>query len=100
MAEFSSEHHQISPSPARRMHRHPHRWVLKSGGSRAVTGLSAQELFFPADQAFDTLEQAKEYALPLTASRKWRNHSNVAGEHKYRLARHRRGRPIAEFISP
>jgi hypothetical protein len=77
MAEFSSKHHQISISPDAPT---PHRWVLKSGCSRPATGVSAQESFFPADQAFDTLEQAEEYALTLATSRKSRNHSKRDGE--------------------
>jgi hypothetical protein len=47
------------------MHRHPIAGWLKSGYSRPATGVSAQKLFFPADQVFDTLEEAEEYAFTL-----------------------------------
>jgi hypothetical protein len=67
MAEFSYKHHQIALSPYAPT---PHRWVAEIRVfSPTATGVSEQELFFPADQSFDTPEEAEDYAL--TLAKRW-----------------------------
>jgi hypothetical protein len=63
MAESSYKNHQIRISlyaPT------PHHWVADIlVFSPTATGVSEQELFFPADQSFETAEEAEAYALIL-----------------------------------
>jgi hypothetical protein len=63
MAESSYKNHQIRISP------HAptlHHWVADIlVFSPTATGVSEQELFFPADQSFETADEAEAYALIL-----------------------------------
>jgi hypothetical protein len=63
MVESSYKNHQIRISPHAQT---PHRWVADIlVFSPTATGVSEQELFFPADQSFETAEEAEAYALIL-----------------------------------
>jgi hypothetical protein len=67
MTEFSYKHYQISIAPYAPT---PHHWVAEIRVfSPTATGVSEQELFFPADQSFNTLEEAEDYAL--TLAKRW-----------------------------
>jgi hypothetical protein len=67
MAEFSYKQHQIRISPYAPT---PHHWIADiQVFSPAATGVSEQELFFPADQSFETAEEAEAYALLL--AKRW-----------------------------
>jgi hypothetical protein len=67
MAEFSYKNHQTSISPYAPI---PHRWVAEIRVFLpTATGVSEQELSFPADQSFETQGEAEEYALLL--AKRW-----------------------------
>jgi len=63
MAESSYKDHLIRISPYAPR---PHHWIADIlVFSPTATGVSEQELFFPADQFFDTADEAEAYALLL-----------------------------------
>ena len=67
MTEFSYKHYQLSIAPYAPT---LHHWVAEiTVFSPMATGVSKQELFFPADQSFNTLEEAEDYAL--TLAKRW-----------------------------
>ena len=67
MPQFSYKQYQIRISPYAPT---PHHWIADIHVfSPTATGVSQQELFFPADQSCETPEEAEAYAL--TLAQRW-----------------------------